>query len=299
MSDKQKVHVKFFAIFREYIGVKEEWIEIEPGMTVEQLWLRYVERAQNPRVTGMRMAFSVNQRLAQPDMVLQGGEEVGFLPPVSGGAGRRQVTSRMSEATGRRPQVAGRRSQTASRKAQVAARPRVKRKDEVARRRTNGETRSFIKARRLSLSTLIKKVEHSGAGALVTFTGVVRDNAHDRAVQYLEYEAYEEMALQSLAEIGEEACTRWSEVRIAMAHRTGRLEIGEASVMIAVSSPHRAEAFAACRYAIERIKAVLPVWKKEFATNDEYWVEGPVAGEMTPAQAEAIASRPPPADRPS
>src|ERR671924_641478 len=73
-----------------------------------------------------------------------------------------------------------------------------------------------------------------------------------------------------------------------MCHRTGHLDIGESSVMIAASAPHRAEAFAACRYAIERIKAILPVWKKEFASDTDYWVEGPVAGEMTPEKAKRV-----------
>ncbi len=239
MSETQKVHVKFFAIFREMIGVREEWTEIEPGMTVEQLWLRYVEHAPNSRVTGIRAAYSVNRRLARPDTVLEGGEEIGFLPPVSGGQ----------------------------------------------------DKSFFVTSQEIKLSSLIEKVEHPGAGAIVTFTGVVRDNAHERSVQHLEYEAYDEMAEQTLTQIGDEACARWNSVRLAMAHRTGRLEIGQASVMIAVSSPHRAEAFAACRYAIERIKAVLPVWKKEFASDDEYWVEGPVPGEMTPEQAEEIAGK--------
>ncbi len=149
----------------------------------------------------------------------------------------------------------------------------------------------FVTSRKLDLSALIKKVEHPGAGAIVTFTGIVRDNAHDKAVKRLEYEAYDELAASTLEQIGQEACDRWSGVRIAMAHRTGRLGIGAASVIIAVSAPHRAEAFAACRYAIERIKAVLPVWKKEFAADGDYWVEGPVPGEMPPDQAEEIANR--------
>src|SRR5512143_166223 len=81
-----QVHVKFFALFREYIGLKEDWPEIEPGTTVGALWQHYVEVSKNPRVAGIRAAFSVNQKLATAETRLQGGEEVGFLPPVSGGA---------------------------------------------------------------------------------------------------------------------------------------------------------------------------------------------------------------------
>lgn len=258
MSGSKQVHVKFFAIFREYIGMKEDWAEVEPGTTVEALWRKYAENSKNPRVVNIRAAYSVNQRLAKPDTELQGGEEVGYLPPVSGGAAK--------AARARRP---------------------AKRTHQV--RRLSPRKSQVVTSRKLSLSSLIKQVEHPAAGGITTFTGVVRNNAHDKAVKYLEYEAYPELAEKTMEQISSEALARWPEVRLAMAHRTGHLGIGEASVMIAASAPHRAEAFAACRYVIERIKAIIPVWKKEFASNEDYWVEGPVAGEMTPDQAERIA----------
>ncbi len=269
VSDNHKVHVKFFAIFREYVGLKEDWAEVEPGTTVEQLWLKYAEHAKNPRVANIRAAYSVNQRLAKPDTALQGGEEVGFLPPVSGGA------------TGRAVRPSGR------------TRPGVKKIARSTKRASNGRQapaakNSLVTSRKLSLDALIKQVEHPGAGGIVTFIGVVRDNAHDRSVKFLEYEAYDELAEKTLEQIGQEVQARWPDARLALAHRTGHLDIGEASVMIAASAPHRAEAFAACRYAIERIKVILPVWKKEFASADEYWVEGPVAGEASPEQAEQV-----------
>ena len=253
MSDNKKVHVKFFAIFREYIGLKEDWVEVEPGTTVEALWRRYAEKSKNPRVVNIRAAYSVNQRLAKPETELQGGEEVGYLPPVSGGA----------------------------------ANNKVRRTSQV--RRTSKGKNSIVTSRKLSLSALIGRVEHPGAGGITTFIGVVRNNAHEKAVKYLEYQAYPELAERTMEQIGSEVLARWPEVRLAMAHRTGHLDIGEASVMIAASAPHRAEAFAACRYTIERIKAIMPVWKKEFASGEDYWVEGPVAGETTPDQAERIA----------
>ncbi len=266
----QKVHVKFFAIFREYVGLKEDWPEIAPGTTVEQLWLKYAEHAKNPRVVNIRAAYSVNQKLAKPDTELRGGEEVGFLPPVSGGAGQAKNVRRTAE------------------KRRAAKRSATRR---ISKPRASIPARAgnfFITPRKLSLDALIKKVAHSGAGAIATFSGVVRDNAHDKSVQYLEYEAYDELAEKTLEQICAETRARWPAARLALAHRTGHLDIGEASVMIAASAPHRAEAFAACRYAIERIKAILPVWKKEFASDQDYWVEGPVAGEMSPDQAEQV-----------
>lgn len=117
-------------------------------------------------------------------------------------------------------------------------------------------------------------VAHPGAGAIVVFSGVVRDNNLGKDVTYLVYEAYPPMAEKVMAQIGAEIEARWPGARTAMAHRTGRLEIGEASVVIAVSTPHRADAFAACKYAIDRLKEIVPVWKKEVWQGGEYWIEG-------------------------
>ncbi len=121
---------------------------------------------------------------------------------------------------------------------------------------------------------LIASVSHPSIGGIVTFEGVVRDNARGKEVRYLEYETYEEMAVQQIRTILVEAELRWGIERVAVAHRFGRLEIGEASVIIVVASPHRAEAFEACRYIIDTLKATVPIWKKEVATNGEEWVEG-------------------------
>jgi len=110
------------------------------------------------------------------------------------------------------------------------------------------------------------------AGAIVTFVGTVRDHARGKRVRYLEYEAYAEAAVDAFAQIAAEIRQRWDVLGIAIAHRTGRLEIGEASVVIAVSSAHRAEAFEACRYAIERLKQIAPIWKKEVYDDGEVWI---------------------------
>ncbi len=117
-------------------------------------------------------------------------------------------------------------------------------------------------------------VAHPGAGAVVTFHGIVRDHNLGRAVQWLEYEAYAEMAEPVMAEIGAEVGRRWPGTRLAMIHRLGRLEIGEASVVIAVSAPHRAAAFEACRYAIDSLKTAVPIWKKEVWADGSAWIEG-------------------------
>jgi molybdopterin synthase catalytic subunit len=127
-------------------------------------------------------------------------------------------------------------------------------------------------------------------GARCLFVGVVRNESHRRPVRHLEYEAYEEMALALLEEIAAEARRRFGVTSLTIVHRLGRLEIGEASVAVAVASPHRAEAFEACRYAIDTLKATVPIWKKEFYADGAVWLEGP--GSCVPHGAEAGTGRP-------
>jgi molybdopterin synthase catalytic subunit len=114
-------------------------------------------------------------------------------------------------------------------------------------------------------------------GAVATFIGIVRDHNAGRRVLWLVYEAYEPLARKALAHIGDEAAAQWPSVRLAIHHRTGRLAIGDTSVIIAAGSPHRADAFAACRYAIERIKQIVPIWKHEHFDGGEVWIEGATA----------------------
>ncbi|MDP2935426.1 MAG: molybdenum cofactor biosynthesis protein MoaE [Dehalococcoidia bacterium] len=129
-----------------------------------------------------------------------------------------------------------------------------------------------ITERELSVEEVEAKVRHPSCGAITIFVGTVRDVSKGRKVLYLEYEAYKEMAEKKLAEIGEEIKSRWGLERVAITHRVGRLALGEASVVIAVASPHRAEAFEACRYAIETLKKTVPIWKKEVWEDGEVWV---------------------------
>ena len=126
----------------------------------------------------------------------------------------------------------------------------------------------------LDRDALVAATSHPSVGGIVVFEGVVRDNARGKQVRYLQYETYQEMAEEQIRTILGEAQQRWGVERAAVAHRFGRLEIGEASVIIVVASPHRGEAFEACRYIIDTLKKTVPIWKKEVATNGEEWVEG-------------------------
>jgi molybdopterin converting factor subunit 1 len=131
-----------------------------------------------------------------------------------------------------------------------------------------------LTSRPLDARRMETAVAHKGAGAICTFTGVVRDSSRGRSVTHLEYEAYAEMATAQMRKIADEIAERWPEARVAMAHRTGRLEIGEPSVVVSVSTPHRAEAIAACKWGIDRLKETVPIWKKEHAGDGTYWIEG-------------------------
>ena len=130
----------------------------------------------------------------------------------------------------------------------------------------------------LELGRLIESVSHGGShGAIATFIGVVRDNNLKRRVLHLEYEAYEPMAIKALEQICREAGSEWPDTRLAVHHRIGRLQIGEASIIIAAASAHRSDAFAACRYTIERVKQIVPIWKHEYFEGGEVWIEGATA----------------------
>jgi molybdopterin synthase catalytic subunit len=127
----------------------------------------------------------------------------------------------------------------------------------------------------ITAQTVIDKVRKDADGAIVTFIGTVRDNAEGKRVRYLEYEAYAEMAEKKLNEICREINRRWKINDIGIMHRVGRLEVGEAAVVIAVGSAHRLEAFQACQYAIDRIKDIVPIWKKEFYEDSSSWIGHP------------------------
>lgn len=136
-----------------------------------------------------------------------------------------------------------------------------------------------VTAEPLNLQALTEEVSLAAAadGAVTSFIGLVRDHNQGRRVSYLEYEAYEPLAVRALNLIVDESLAVWPTARLAVHHRIGRLEIGEASIIIVAASPHRAEAFAACRYMIERVKQIVPIWKHEHFDGGEVWLEGATA----------------------
>ncbi len=220
-----QITIKLFATLRERARASHLTREMPDGASVGELWQRLKE--EFPDLAGYRdsVRFAVNQEYVEADFRPRAGDEVAFIPPVSGGS------------------------------------------DAPA---WLGPIR--IVRERVDIEALEHAVGDPTAGAICTFIGTTRENNAGRKVIRLEYEAYEPMALSEMRKLAEEAGRRWPIVRIAITHRVGLVEIGETSVAIAVSSAHRAEAFEACRFAIDRLKEIVPIWKKEHFEGGEVWV---------------------------
>ena len=220
------VHVRLFAILRERAGRDRVELELAPQATVADA-LRALAEVEplGELLERLPVRLAVNRDYGSPETVLEPGDELALIPPVSGGAQPAGVEDGQ-------------------------ARPHVR-----------------VSQERLSLEAVARAVGDPGAGAIVIFEGVTRE------VDRLDYEAYAEMAETKMREIAEEIRQRWGIQHVAMTHRTGRLGIGEASVVIAVGTPHRKQAFEACEYAIDRLKVEVPVWKKEIGPDGEEWVE--------------------------
>ena len=232
-----RVRVLFFGQLKEITGVAQEDAELSDGARVEDLFERYGRRF--PKLAEFRasVAASVNQEYSGWRAPLASGDEVAFLPPVSGGQGGGQ----------------GGGQQTAV-----------------------GEDIFQLVREPIRPREIIEGLKAPEDGALVAFDGFVRNNFKGGKTLYLEYEAYEPMAYAKMREIGAEIRAKFSVRRVAIVHRLGRLEIGETSVWIAVSAAHRGAAFDACRYAIDTLKRAVPIWKKEYFAGGAVWAEGEV-----------------------
>ena len=225
---RMKVRVLFFGQLKEIVGTASEEAELSEGARVQDLFERYGRRF--PKLDGFRssIAASINHEYAAWKSPLCNGDEVAFLPPVSGGE-----------------------------HATVA-----------------GEDIFQLVRSPIDPHEIAESVKAAEDGAAVVFDGFVRNNFKGQKTLYLEYEAYEAMAYAKMREIGAEIREKFPVHRIAIVHRLGRLEIGETSVLIAVSSAHRKEAFEACRYAIDTLKKTVPIWKKEYFAGGAVWAEG-------------------------
>ncbi len=138
---------------------------------------------------------------------------------------------------------------------------------------SDGPKRCTISETPLDEDEVVARVAGDDTGGIVSFVGTVRNRARGHDIEHLEYEAYPEMAEREMQKIVDEAERRWAGTRVAIAHRVGHLKIGDAAVVVVAASPHRGEAFEACRYAIDTLKVTVPIWKREVATDGAYWVD--------------------------
>src|SRR5580704_13326454 len=226
------VRVLFFGRLKDIVGRSEEQAELSDGARVEDLFERYGRSFPELAKFRASVVASVNQEFAEWRAPLASGDEVAFLPPVSGGA--------------------------------IPAGAAVE-ENLCALVRTTIDTQEIV-----------AQLKAPNDGAVVVFEGIVRNHSGGRSTLYLDYEAYEAMALGKMREIGAEMREKFPIRRYAMVHRLGRLEIGETSVLIVVYSAHRAAAFDACRFGIDTLKRTVPIWKKEYFEDGAIWADGEI-----------------------
>lgn len=234
-----QVHVLPFGVLKDWLGPSSATVELPDSATVgtllERLRARLPERAPKEAFRGI--AVSVNAEYAQSSQVLHDGDEVGLLPPVSGG-GTARPANLLDESNGGEGVLVG-------------------------------LTREAIDAGRV-----VAAAKSGEDGAVVVFDGIVRNHSRGRRTLHLDYEAYEEMAVRQMRELGGKALERFGVRQVTIVHRLGRLEIGETSVLIVVASAHRSAAFEACRWLIDSVKQTVPIWKKETFADGQVWAPG-------------------------
>ena len=233
-----RVKVLFFGMLKDIVGRSEDHIEVADGSHLGSVFARYAR--QFPRLTDLEssIVLACNHEFTDRSAPIRDGDEIAFLPPVSGGS----------------PEPAG----------------------PYTHQICDAETGCFFALTRQTIDTpaIARQLLRGEDGAVVDFEGVVRNNTKGRATKFLDYECYEPMAVKMMAEIGRDILATHAIGRIAIVHRLGRLEIREASVAVVVTAPHRKPAFDAALDGINRLKRIVPIWKKEHFADGEVWVEG-------------------------
>ncbi len=247
-----RVQVLSFGVLKDWLGSQVATMELPDGASVGGLLerLRPIMPAGAAAEMLGSIAVSVNAEYAQATHILHDGDEVGLLPPVSGGATR--TANALDEGSGR---------------------------ENVA---------VALTRERIDAEKLVAAAKSGEDGAVVVFDGIVRNHTRGRRTLHLDYEAYEEMALKQMQELGLKACENFAMRQVTIVHRLGRLEIGETSVLIVVASAHRSAAFEACRWLIDTLKKTVPIWKKETFADGAVWAPGePFPKEIAMESAEA------------
>jgi len=228
-----RIRVLLFGQLKDIVGRQEESLDVQPGTSLSDVMARYAEQFPKFKPMTGSIACSVNREYAPASILLHEGDEVGLLPPVSGGAPAR---------TEAQPQL-------------ESAHCRILRE----------------KIDSQKIADALKAPED---GATVIFEGIVRNNTRGRATLFLDYEAYEAMAINEMEKLAQTALEKFTIHDVRLVHRLGRLEIGETSVLVVVTSAHRGQAFDACRWLIDTLKKTVPIWKKEYFEDGAVWADG-------------------------
>ena len=230
-----RVRVLFFGMLKDLVGKASDTLDLDQGASVADLLAHYETQIPRLRESLPSLALAVNQEYASAETKLRSNDEVAILPPVSGGKDGRIRSS------------GGNRRETA---------------------------RCAIVRGPIQTQEVLAGIKRGEDGAAVVFEGVVRNQTRERKTLYLDYEAYDEMALKQMESLAGQALSQFQIREVALVHRLGRLEIGETSVLIVVAAAHRAAAFDACRWLIDTLKRTVPIWKKEYFEDGAVWADG-------------------------
>lgn len=264
-STRLEITVKLFAALAEEAGTRQVTVEVAGGATVGDVLDALEEQLPFLTRWRRRLAVAINYEYSPEDAPVADGDELALIPPVSGGGGGPcgvggggGGAGEIGDAGKTRPAAKGGEGGGANKGAPILL----------------DGGRFKVTFEPLSADAAAAHVVDPEKGAVVVFTGVVRKYTGDHVTDHLVYEAYGPMAAAEMARLGARIEEQWPDARVAMHHRVGRLEIGEASVVIAVATPHRGHAFEAARFGIDALKERVPVWKKEVYADGSHWVGG-------------------------
>jgi molybdopterin synthase catalytic subunit len=252
------VRVLFFGAARDAAACEEAELKLNPPHDSASAFAQLLNAYPELRRFGKSLLFAVNQEYAEADREIFDGDELAVFPPVSGGS-----ENELAAEAQRRGAATSRKNEQLN-PGDAGAPP------------ASRLTKDFFELTTdpIDVGAVARRVVLAECGATVTLDGYAREWTRGRRTLYLVYEAYAPMALREMKRLGEQAHEKFEIAHIGILHRTGRLEIGETSVVIAVSAPHRRAAFEACEWAIRELKRTVPIWKKEFFEDGEVWVEG-------------------------
>lgn len=242
-----RVRVRFLGMLKEIAGREDELVELAESTSVGKLYAELQQRIPQLQVLRDAIAVAVNLEYSDDETVLREGDEVALIPPVSGGAPKSSIG--------------------------------------VDNADMQATEHAALVRHAINAPAIVSEIKKPEDGAVVVFDGIVRSHTRDRRTLYLDYTAYEPMALRQMERLAQRAIANHAIRDVWLVHRLGRLQIGETSVYIAVASAHRAAAFEACRWMIDTLKKTVPIWKKEYFEDGAVWSDGepfppevPIAG---------------------